>query len=65
MKTNKRGKNDYQMRLDAFLAQLEDVIKAPREDYLHDLMDTVPFRDLETALMMTGLDMRSANHNHQ
>ncbi len=53
----KQRKQDYQTRLNAFLSQIQYVqALAPKEDHLYAIMDTVPFRDLETALMMATLE---------
>jgi len=47
----------YKQRLEHFLKQIEELsstktVRCP----LHDIMDTVPFRDLETALMMARME---------
>jgi hypothetical protein len=61
MKSTGRGKPDYQTRLAQFLSQIDDIkTKRPKED-LYAIMDTVPFRDLETALMMARLE-RETHH---
>lgn len=45
-----KGKNDYNQRLKVFLQRIERV--GARERDLQAIMDTVPFQDLEIALMM-------------
>lgn len=43
----------YQARLRTFLSRIEQIkAMSPKGEALHDIMDTVPFRDLETALMI-------------
>lgn len=65
MSRNVRGQQNYEARLTAFLSQIDDVRKrAPGEEYLHAIMDTVPFRDLETALMMAQMDMDELALSH-
>jgi hypothetical protein len=50
-----KGQQDYQSRLNQFLSQISQIqAQAPQEE-LHAIMDTVPFRDLETALMMATM----------
>lgn len=52
-------KNDYDARFKLFLSQIIDVSKmAPKEHYLFSLMDSVPFKDLETAILMKHLDYK-------
>lgn len=48
-------------RFQAFLTQLINVSRLyPREKYLYQLMTGVPFKDLETALMMTVVEYAQA-----
>lgn len=57
---NKKETQTYNERLKTFLREIEvltaaDTFKNP----MHDIMDTVPFKDLETALMMARMEQRS------
>jgi len=53
-----RAKTDtYNERLQKFLTQIHTVEQNKRNN-LYEIMDMVPFRDLETALMMATLDDR-------
>ena len=48
----------YQARLQTFLSRIEHIrAMSPKGKVLHEIMDTVPFRDLETALMMATMDV--------
>lgn len=55
----------YDMRFRDFIRQIITVRRMqPREKYLYPLMDGVPFRDLETAIMMVKIDYDiAANDN--
>lgn len=58
MAKQKQG-NMYQARLQTFLSRIEHVKGlSPAGETLHEIMDTVPFRDLETALMMATMDIK-------
>lgn len=46
---------NHEERLQAFLVQIHTVEQSKRKD-LYEIMDTVPFRDLETALMIATMD---------
>ena len=46
----------YQQRLTIFLGQIQAVQQRSKKDDLYSIMDTVPFRDLETALMMATME---------
>lgn len=48
-------KQQYDERLQAFLVQIHTVEQSKRKD-LYEIMDTVPFRDLETALMIAMME---------
>ena len=48
----KQDQTAYQQRLAIFLDQIQAVQQRSKKDDLYSIMDTVPFRDLETALMM-------------
>lgn len=58
---------EYSMRFRSFMRQLFIVSRMkPKEDYLYALMDTVPFKDLEVAILMTNLRHEAnANDNHK
>lgn len=50
-------KSAYDLRLCTFLDDIARIGRmTPREKYLHPLMDSVPFKDLETAILMTGME---------
>lgn len=49
------SKEPYDQRLQNFLVQIHTIEQQKRKD-LYEIMDTVPFRDLETALMMATLE---------
>ena len=55
----------YDMHFRDFIRQIISVRRMqPREKYLYPLMDGVPFRDLETAIMMVKIDYDiAANDN--
>ncbi len=54
-----RSQQDYQGRLKMFLSQISQIqAQAPKEE-LYAIMDTVPFRDLETALMMATMEQQA------
>lgn len=46
---------NYDERLQTFLTQIYTVEQSKRKD-LYEIMDTVPFRDLETALMIATME---------
>jgi hypothetical protein len=46
----------YEERLQVFLTQLHSIEQQKRLE-LYSIMDMVPFRDLETALMMATMNM--------
>ena len=48
----KYNQTKYQQRLSTFLGQIQAVEQRSNKEELYSIMDTVPFRDLETALMM-------------
>lgn len=48
-------KQQYEHRLQAFLCQIHTVEQSKRNE-LYEIMDMVPFRDLETALMIATMD---------
>jgi hypothetical protein len=50
-------KMEYDMRFRAFLRQIIGVSRLkPKEKYIYSLMDSVPFKDLETAILMKNID---------
>lgn len=50
-------KIEYEMRFRVFLRQIIGVSRMkPKEKYLYSLMDGVPFKDLETAILMKNID---------
>lgn len=57
MKRTEGSKNQYNKRLQDFLKEIDTVanLNGPNSP-LHDIMDSVPFKDLETALMMARLE---------
>jgi hypothetical protein len=49
-------RKQYEIRLRALVIRLFAVRRLhPREQYLHRVMDGVPFQDLETALMLAEM----------
>lgn len=60
-------KNLYELRYHRFLLKLTAVSKMrPKEHFLYRMMDGVPFKDLETAIMMTKIDFEEAvNGNNE
>lgn len=56
MMTNDKKKG-YEVRFRLFLNGIATVNRMkPKEKYLYRLMDGVPFKDLETAIMMAKID---------
>lgn len=49
---------NYDERLQKFLTQIHTVEQSKRKD-LYEIMDMVPFRDLETALMIATMDQKA------
>lgn len=58
-------KMEYNMRFRSFLRQIVGVSRMkPKEKYLYRIMDGVPFKDLETAILMANIDFdESINDN--
>lgn len=55
--TSKFKKVEYDRRFRMFLKQIISVSRMnPKETYLYPLMDCVPFKDLETAILMAHID---------
>lgn len=52
-----KGKQCYNERLKTFLREIEELAAADaRQNPMHAIMDTVPFKDLEIALMMARME---------
>lgn len=60
MKQKMTRKNDYNQRLKIFQQRLGEV--QGRKGDLYAIMDTVPFQDLEIALMMATTPEMTAAH---
>ncbi len=52
---------DYDERLQKFLTQIHMVEQSKRKN-LYEIMDMVPFRDLETALMMATMEIEPRSY---
>lgn len=50
-------KKHYDLRFRHFIREITGVSRMkPKEKYLYRIMDGVPFKDLETAIIMTKMD---------
>ena len=59
-------KTHYEIRFRAFLREIIGVSRMkPKQEYLHSLMDSVPFKDLETAILMKNIDYGIAKNNNK
>lgn len=59
-------KMEYDMRFRSFLRQMIGVSRMkPREKYLYRIMDGVPFKDLETAILMANIDYGIATNDNE
>lgn len=59
-------KTKYDLRFKKFLRRINAVSKLePREEYLYSIMDGVPFKDLETALMMAIIAFKEATNDNK
>jgi hypothetical protein len=59
-------KMEYDMRFRTFLRQIIGVGRMkPKEQYLYSLMDSVPFKDLETAILMRNIDYGLAENDNE
>jgi hypothetical protein len=59
-------KMEYEVRFRAFLRQIIAVSRMkPREKYIYSLMDSVPFKDLETAILMKNIDFGAAKNDNK
>lgn len=59
-------RKSYERRFRRFIREISIVNRMkPKERYIYRIMDGVPFKDLETALMMAKIDFRTdtANEN--
>ncbi len=55
--TTEVKKMEYDMRFRSFLRQMIGVSRMkPKEKYLYTIMDGVPFKDLETAILMANIE---------
>lgn len=57
----------YDLRFQSFLQEVTKVSQMePKEEYLYKIMDNVPFKDLEAAILMAKLDYSaSMNDNNK
>lgn len=59
-------KMEYDMRFRSFLRQMIGVSRMkPKDKYLYKLMDGVPFKDLETAILMANIDYGIATNDNE
>lgn len=59
-------KIEYDMCFRFFLRQIIGVSRMkPREKYLYRIMDGVPFKDLETAILMANIDYGIATNDNE
>jgi hypothetical protein len=59
-------KIQYDMRFRAFLRQIISVSRLkPKERYIYKVMDGVPFKDLETALLMAKIDYGEGKNDNE
>ena len=59
-------KLEYDLRFQAFLNKIVNISNLyPRDQHLYPLMDTVAFRDLETAMINTIIDFANASNDNQ
>lgn len=64
--TSKVKQMEYDMRFRTFLRQIIGVSQMkPKEKYLYSIMDGVPFKDLETAILMANIDYGVATNDNQ
>lgn len=57
---------EYDMRFRTFLRQIIGVARMkPKEKYLYPIMDGVPFKDLETAILMANIDYGIATNDNR
>ena len=59
-------KMEYDIRFRMFLRQIIGVSRMkPKEKYLYPIMDGVPFKDLETAILMANIDFGIATNDNE
>lgn len=59
-------KMEYDIRFRTFLRQIIGVSRMqPKEAYLYRIMDGVPFKDLETAILMARIDYGVATNDNE
>ncbi len=59
-------KIEYDRRFRLFLKQIVGVsCMKPKEKYLYPIMDGVPFKDLETAILMANIDYGIATNDNE
>ncbi len=64
--TSEVKKMEYNMRFRSFLRQIIGVSRMkPREKYLYPIMDGVPFKDLETSILMANIDYGIATNDNE
>ena len=64
--TSEIKKMKYDIRFRTFLRQIIGVSRMrPKERYLYSLMDSVPFKDLETAILMKNIDYGIAKNDNE
>lgn len=59
-------KIEYDIRFRTFLRQIIGASRMkPKEAYLYRIMDGVPFKDLETAILMANIDYGAATNDNE
>lgn len=59
-------KLEYDLRFQAFLNKVINISNLyPRDQHLYPLMDSVAFKDLETAMVNTIIDFANASNDNQ
>ncbi len=60
------SKKRYDLRFRHFIREITVVSRMkPKEKYLYRIMDGVPFKDLETAIMMAKIDYGMAINDNE
>jgi len=63
MRRTEGTKKDYSTRLQKFLEEIETLAShEAKANPMHAIMDTVPFKDLEIALMMARMEQKPKQH---
>lgn len=58
--------SNYDLRYKKFLYRINAVSKlVPRDKYLYPIMDGVPFKDLETAIMMAEISYKRIKNDNR